>query len=235
MLRLPAAQERAYQRIRDEIVTGRLPGGTRLKQETLADQLGISRMPVRDALQRLHAEGFVTIEPSRSVVVTQLAPDEVLEAFEIRAVLEGFALRLAMPELRGAVLAEIEDLAARMERATDDVELWVRRHDEFHEYLNQWSHRPRLFVEIQQLRNTVQPYFRMYLRVHHQPEAGVAHHRVVVDAIRRGDVTAAEATMRRHVLSAGRGVVAFLREPNASPARLAANGRPRPRRHGGKR
>jgi DNA-binding GntR family transcriptional regulator len=93
----------------------------------------------------------------------------------------------------------------------NDQELWIKRHDEFHEYLNQWSNRPRLQWEIRQLRSAVQPYFRMFLMARGHPEVGVTEHRVIVDAIKRGDVKVAEGTMRRHVLSAAAGVVDFLR------------------------
>ncbi|HEY7203793.1 MAG TPA: GntR family transcriptional regulator, partial [Methylomirabilota bacterium] len=85
----PAIPEHPYRHLREEILAGKLAGGARLKQEELARRFRISRMPVRDALLRLHAEGLVRIEPNRSVVVTRLAPIEVQELFEIRSVLEG--------------------------------------------------------------------------------------------------------------------------------------------------
>lgn len=205
-----AAQEHVYRHLREEILSGRLPGGARLKQEELAKRFNMSRMPVRDALYRLHAEGLVRLDPNRSVIVTQLAPAEVLELFEIRAVLEGFALRLAMANFTEEARLEIEDLLHRLDRSITEHEVWIRRHDEFHEYLNGWSHRPRLLSEIRQLRAAVQPYFRMFLRARGHPEVGVAEHRVIVDAIKRGDAKTAESTMRRHVLSAAAGVVDFL-------------------------
>lgn len=204
------AQEHAYGVLREEILAGRLPGGSRLKQEDLARRFKISRMPVRDALNRLRAEGLVTIEPNRSLIVTRLAPEEVLELFEIRAVLEGFALRLAMANFTEEAQVEIEELVQRLERAVADQELWIKRHDEFHEYLNEWSRRPRLLSEIRQLRTAVRPYFRMFLAARGHPEVGASDHRVIVEAIKRDDVRTAESAMRRHVLAAAAGVVEFL-------------------------
>ena len=204
------AHDHVYRHLREEILSGRLAGGSRLKQEELAQRFKLSRMPVRDALLRLHAEGLVSIEPNRSVIVTQLGPSEVQEVFEIRAVLEGLALRLAIPNLNSEAHVEIEELVQRLERVAHEHELWIRRHDEFHEYLNQWSQRPRLLGEIRQVRSAVQPYFRMYLLGRGQPEAGVADHRLIVDAIKRGSAKAAEEAMRRHVLTAAAGVVQYL-------------------------
>jgi DNA-binding GntR family transcriptional regulator len=206
----PSAQEHPYRYLREEILTGRLAGGARLKQEELARRFRISRMPVRDALLRLHAEGLVRIEPNRSVVVTRLAPVEVQELFEIRAVLEGLALRLALPNFTSEAHVEAEELVVRLERGVAELELWIRRHEEFHEYLNRWSGRPRLSAEIRQLRSAVQPYFRLFLRARGQPQVGVAEHRAILDVIKRGDARGAEEVMRRHVLTAAAGVVDFL-------------------------
>ena len=219
---MASAQEHAYRRLRQEILNGGLPAGARLKQQQLAKRFKISRMPVRDALHRLHAEGLVSIEPNRGVIVTQLAPAEVVELFEIRSVLEGLALQLAMQNFTDQAREEIEDLLHRLERAVPDLEVWIKRHDEFHEYLNQWSNRPRLQADIRQLRSAVQPYFRMFLMARGHPEAGVTEHRALVDTIKRGDVKNAQEEMRRHVMSAAAGMVEFL--TSRAKARAEAEG-----------
>ncbi len=93
------AQEEAYFYLRESILSGSLPGGTRLDISQIATHLGMSRMPVREALRQIASEGLVVIRPNRGVVVTQLTPEDVLEIFEMRAVLEGLAAHLARPRL----------------------------------------------------------------------------------------------------------------------------------------
>src|SRR6516225_1896826 len=96
-----SAQEEAWRFIRERILMGVFPGGLRLSPQRLADDLGSSRMPVREALLQLDAEGLVTIRPNRSAVVTVLTADDILELFEMRSVLEALAARLAAPQLCG--------------------------------------------------------------------------------------------------------------------------------------
>src|SRR5262249_40341816 len=103
-----SAPQLAANYLRKEILAGRFPAGMRLKTEEVAETLGISRMPVRDALRQLHSEGLVVVRPNRGALVTRLTAKEVLEAFEIRAVLEGLAARCSCEGLTPHVLRQIE-------------------------------------------------------------------------------------------------------------------------------
>src|SRR5262245_22263850 len=80
-------------------MAGVLPEGQQLRQEALAADLGVSRIPVREALRQLEAEGFVAIESHRGAVVSKLSLDEIIELFELRIRLEGWLLALAIPEM----------------------------------------------------------------------------------------------------------------------------------------
>ena len=205
-----SAQEYAYQVLRASILSGRFPGGTRLRQEQIADDLKMSRIPVRDAIQRLHGEGLVTVQPNRAVVVTELAPGEVMEIFEIRAVLEGRAVRFATPRVRGEVLIELEDLLRRMDRVTLDIEAWVPRHDAFHAFLDHWSGRPRLVAQIGQLRAAVQPYLRLYVEWRKNQQLHGFEHQAIVAAIASGDARRAEEIVEGHVMRAATKITEFL-------------------------
>jgi DNA-binding GntR family transcriptional regulator len=206
-----SAQDHAYQHLRSAILSGELPGGTRLRQESLAERLKMSRIPVRDAIGRLQAEGLVTLQPNRGVVVTQLEPADVMEVFEIRAALEGLALRLALPHLRGEVLHEIDDLLRRMNRAVDDTEVWIARHDAFHDYLQGWSGRPRLVAHIRQLRAAAQPYLRLYVDWKTSTTPHGYEHEAVLAAVRGGDAREVDAVMQGHVMRAATKITEFLR------------------------
>ena len=109
------AQEEAYLYLRESILSGDLPGGTRLDIARVATHLGMSRMPVREALRQLASEGLVVIRPNRGVAVTQLTPEDVLEIFEMRAALEGLAARLARPHLDEAAFQDLEHILQRMD------------------------------------------------------------------------------------------------------------------------
>ena len=91
--------ERVHDHLRDEILSGRMTSGTELSEVALAESLGVSRGPVREALGRLATEGLVTIRPRRGAVVRALSSDEFIEAYQVREALETMAARLAVPEL----------------------------------------------------------------------------------------------------------------------------------------
>ena len=90
-----SAQQQAYLFLRDQIQVGRLAGGSRIKPEDIATELGISRMPVREAIRQLDTEGLLTIRPNRGAIVTVFSADRLSELFEMRAVLEGLCARRA--------------------------------------------------------------------------------------------------------------------------------------------
>ena len=96
---LATAAERVAQAVRRSIVSGALPSGTAIRQEDLAAQYNVSRMPVREALRQLEAEGLLTIYPNRAAFVTTLSPHDVQEIYDMRTLLEGDAFRRAWPAL----------------------------------------------------------------------------------------------------------------------------------------
>lgn len=194
------AYEQAYHFLRERIRDGRFGGGDRIKAEDIAVQLGVSRMPVREAIRQLDSEGLLTIRPNRGAVVTRLSRDEVRELFEMRAVLEGLVMRRAVERFDEDSFDELELRLVRLGRAGNDPDQWIERHSDFHDYICLRSGSQRLFAEVQRLRTAVEPYLRMTLVT---PLAGgaVAEHRKLIDALRSGDPQSAENTMRDHVLS----------------------------------
>src|SRR4051812_15328338 len=129
-----SAQQEAYAYLLDGILAGTLAAGTRLKPIEIAKHLGISRMPVREAIRQLDAEGFTVSRPNRGAVVTTLSPDDMLELFEIRAALEALAARMAVSIISAKELDALRELNGRMNIAANDVEAWIARHEEFHAF-----------------------------------------------------------------------------------------------------
>ena len=109
------AAERAYQTIRARIMDGSFPPGAALREEALAAEIGVSRTPVRDALRRLLADGLVESARNRGTFVAEITTDDLLEVYQLRAMLEGFAARRAASRITPGELAALRGLADRME------------------------------------------------------------------------------------------------------------------------
>jgi len=199
----------AYNYLRERIRDGRLKSGDRIKAEEIANELGISRMPVREAIRQLDSEGLVTIRPNRGAVVTVLNPDDILELFEMRSVLEGLAIRRATERFDEDALDELEMRLTRLSRAEHDFDQWVGRHNEFHDFICARSGGQRLFVDVQRLRTAVEPYLRLVLRSD-LASGAVEEHRRLIEVIRAGDSGAAEETMREHILETAHDLIRMM-------------------------
>jgi DNA-binding GntR family transcriptional regulator len=195
------AEQEAYLHLHSAIRFGRYRAGDRLIPEEIATELGMSRMPVREAFQRLAADGLVTIRPNRGCIVAGLSLDEIYETFEIRSVLEGLAVRLAMPRIDGEVLGELERILGRMEESSlSGSGDWVARHQEFHSQIVTLCGRPKLIRQIVQLHVVIEPYLRIWFDYAAKPLSAEQEHRIVIDALRSGDADHAETVMRNHIL-----------------------------------
>ena len=221
------AQQEAYIYVQDQIVSGALPGGSRLEVEKISKALGVSRMPVREAIRQLDAEGYVTIRPNRGAVVTSRTAEEVLELFEIRAVLEGLAMRLATPQVTAVELEDVEHELVRLRRLETQSVAWVEKHDDFHDHLCRISGRPRLCRDIGLLRLALRPYIRLYSNLHSNPEISGHEHERIIEALRSGDGERAERVMRAHIMVNADAIASCLRQPRdgtktTAPAHLRA-------------
>jgi DNA-binding GntR family transcriptional regulator len=213
--RFASAQQSAYNYVREQILSGGYAGGTRLNPADIARTLGVSRMPVREALRQLDAEGFVMMRPNRSATVTKLTPSDVEEVFEMRAVLEALAVRLAVPNVTEDALSELTLLKARMDRARDDPATWLERHDDFHGFMCGLAGRHRLSQEIGRLRQYVQPYLLLLFAAYGDIEMPEAEHDALLAAFASRDAKVAENEMRGHIQEAAARIVSFLRKQDA--------------------
>jgi DNA-binding GntR family transcriptional regulator len=213
-----SAEQVAYEYLRDGILAGRLPGGTPLRQEDIAARLGLSRIPIRDALRLLAARGLVTFESSRRAVVTLLQESDLSELFEMRAVLEGLAVRHAVAQLTRQDLDRLAWLANRMDETEATGDLWMPSHDEFHDLICDRSGMPRLAGEIKRLRQRVEPYVRILIMVHGAAELRLSRHDSLLRVLRSGDPNQAEQALRGHVMQATREIRASLRSSQLAPS-----------------
>ena len=187
--------------LREEIRSGRMPGGTPVVAAPIAAKLDVSRMPVREAIQQLAYDGFVTIRSNRSAVVTELGPDDIDELYEMRAALEGFAIRHVARCIDERGLQEAELALLRLDQARQDVTWFVSAHDMYHDAFLEYCPRDKMVEEIRRIRQVTEPYLRLNLRVGATAIVNtIREHRDLLDAIQSRDPDRAEAEMRRHIL-----------------------------------
>lgn len=195
------AQSHIAQYLREEIRSGRLPSGTPIVAAPVAARLGMSRMPVREAIQQLANEGLITIRSNRSAVVTELGPDDVDELYEMRAALEGYAMRHVAKTIDARGLQEVELALLRLDQAREDVTWFVAAHDIYHDALLAYCPRRQMVEEIRRIRHATEPYLRLNLRVGSAAIVNTTgEHRDLLDAIMTRDSDRAEDEMRRHIL-----------------------------------
>lgn len=214
-----SAEQQAYVYIQDQIVSGALPGGSRLRPEEISKTLGISRMPVREAIRQLSAEGYVTLRANRGPVVTSRTPQQVLELFEIRSALEGLALGIAAKRVTPVNIQELKVELARLRRLESNILAWVDHHDAFHDMLCRFSGRAYLCAEIQRLRLAIKPYLRHYARGHSNPEIKGHEHEHIIEALQSGDSRKSETVIRAHVMANAEAIANCLPTPPVEETR----------------
>ncbi len=199
-------EEYVAHRIREAILKGYFKPGDRLDQTELAELLGVSRSPVRDALKRLAAEGLVTLHPHRGAMVAELSREELEEIYLIRRVLEGLAARLAVPKIDAERLNVLREILERMDH-TEDAEEWIELNYRFHHTIYQAANRPRLLEIIDNLRKTVGPYIRQYISSpEYRQQAQVSHWRIYQACAEKDPARAEEETVR-HLQAVADGVL----------------------------
>jgi DNA-binding GntR family transcriptional regulator len=202
---------RIAEQLRQEITSGERAPGTPLRQEVLAKELGVSRMPVRDALQKLLAEGLVILQPHRGTYISSLTPAECAELFDLRMMLECDALRRAMNNHTAASRRKLRFVQAELELAKD-TRGWVDGDREFHELLYAPCARPRTLEIIRTLRDSVQRFY-MGAMNHSDHRKGWKHeHRLILKATDRNDADAACAALETHLRETERVVQSRLKQ-----------------------
>lgn len=205
-----SAEGEAYSFLLNKIRRGELKPGMRLKAEEIASEIGMSRMPVREAFRRLDAEGLLTLRPNRGAVVAGFSAEQLMELFEIRSVLEGLAMRHAAVNITGSDVEELRDLLLRMDRGKNDCDQWLIRHREFHAAISRLSGRRRLVREIEKLQVLLESQMRLWFVHVEKPIKVLQEHQSLIDALISGNSDNAEAVMRDHVLNTAPAIIRFL-------------------------
>jgi DNA-binding GntR family transcriptional regulator len=197
------------QTLRRAILRGALVGGQILRQESLAKQLGVSRVPVREAIRQLSSEGLVQITTYRGAVVAALSADDIREIYDIRVGLETTALRLALPHLSPAMLGRAATVLAEIEAAMEAVE-WGARNWLFHITLYTPAQRPRLLALIRTMHDNVGRYLQVYPALMQQQHYSQQEHQQLLAACQAQDEQAALRILRQHLEGASERLATFV-------------------------
>ena len=213
------AEETVTVALRQAILGGLLRPGERLRQEVLAAELGVSRIPLRDAFRRLSAEGLIHIDGRRGARVTSLDADEVAELYELRRLLELHCLRLAIRRLTDEGAAELLEMATHLDPAAGHRAEGAISARGFYTQLYRWSGRPRMASTIIGLRHELNRYHALLdVPLHREI------HDQIREAIRTRDPEAAARAMRVHLRRSRDDLVTVLRRHAARGSR--PRGRP---------
>jgi DNA-binding GntR family transcriptional regulator len=210
--------DQAYNYVLERVLSGELAPGMRVPADGIAEVLGISRMPVRDALRRLEGDGVVTIFANRGATVSEYSGDEIGQLIEMRAALEGLGARLALPQIGKPEVEELLHLQSRMNNAAADLGRWMMHHDNFHNFLTSLSGRPLLMRQTERMRMMLRPYFRRHHLQTGELEIPGHDHQKIVDAVLSRSADVIEQTVRDHAMATAQ----RLAKMNSSPARAAS-------------
>ncbi len=194
--------ELAVERLRHEILSGALPPGTRVVEESVRTRFGISRAPLREALRRLAEQGLVEHLPRRGVRVATLSPQDVAGLFEVRDVLERHAVTCALPVEPAALDAVRRELEAMRRAAADDDAFGAAEaHRRYHAEVVRLAGKPQLSAVYEPILVRLQLHMATNLRRERDaraPTDGVARHEVLLAALEKGDADAVVDVLATH-------------------------------------
>lgn len=193
----------AYQYLVDAVQSGRLVPGTRLREIELAETLGLSRTPVREALSRLQSEGLAINDPERGLIVTELDHSMMSELYAMREVLEGTAARLAARHASDVEIEFLREVTHRDEQLKT-AEEFAANNRLFHATLYRCAHNRYLVKTLNSLQESMILLGRTTLAAPGRAEASRHEHEAIVDALSRRDPDAAEQAARAHIVAAYR-------------------------------
>ena len=197
--------EQLGEEIEERIVTGQYLPGMRLDEQDLADEFGVSRTPIREALIQLASAGMIEMRPRRGAIVAQVSATQLCEMFEVMAELEAMCGRLAARRITPTEQAELLEAhrACEAARDADDPDDYYRLNEIFHQRIYQASHNGFLAEQAEALHRRLRPYRRLQLRVRNRMRTSYSEHQAIVERILDGDSEGAADTLQRHVVVQG--------------------------------
>lgn len=194
-------REMVYEELKMQILTGGIVPGTRMMEVELAEEMGVSRTPIREAIRKLEKEGLVTIEPRRGAYASRISTDDMVEILEVRQDLEGLAAYLAASRMSEENLSELRQVAEGYNKAVKDGDMtsMISHDTRFHRLIVDSCNNKILVHMVEQLQEMVLRfryiYYDNFKRAEHMP----AEHRAIMDAIADGNADKAREAADTHI------------------------------------
>jgi DNA-binding GntR family transcriptional regulator len=193
--------QKVYRVLKESIIKGFLEPGTKLLENKIAEEMQVSRTPVREAMQKLAAEGFVRTTPNQTMVVTEVSPEDVKEVLQIRGVLEGLAARIAAKKINRQEIDELENVVTQMSLhlTKKDLSSYCQVDDEFHDLIlnicgNKW------IIQIRDNLGTFIYRFRIKsLSVPGRFKHSLEEHQAIMESLREHDSAEADRLSQVHM------------------------------------
>lgn len=197
----PTLRNEVYLTIKEAILTGEIPPGERISIGRLIQEIGFSPTPIREALLKLEQERFVSRQPKGGFVVSRFTKKDIEEIFDIRSLLEGYAVTLALSHIQPRDIRWLEENIKESEKyiLKNKLNRVSTLNTEFHDYLNQLSQNDRLLSLINGLRDQIFQYRSAILRVPEKAKISVEHHKRMVEAIKKKDIELLKKIVQEHI------------------------------------
>jgi len=203
-----------FKSIRDAILSGSLKAGERLMEKNLADKLGVSRTPIREALRKLEIEGFIEMVPRKGAVVKEVTPTEIADVLEIRASLEALAAKIACSKLTEQTKEDLNNKKEEFKLAAKDnnVDLMAEKDVAFHDIIYSATGNEKLIHILNNLREQLYRYRLIYLYDKNYIGNIIEEHEKISAAIIEGNASKAEELSLNHIYNQQKAVLSSLKK-----------------------
>lgn len=207
-------RELVFESLREAIIQGRLKPGERLMEMQLADEMGVSRTPVREAIRKLELEGFVVMIPRKGAYVSGISVKDIVDVFEVRAALEALAAGLAAERITDEELEELERSLVQTTEISDkdNIGAIVENDTNFHDLIYKACRNERLVQIITHLKEQIQRFRTTSLSQPGRLRDALVEHRAIVEAISDRNIEMSQNLAREHIENAEQSLLNAMRE-----------------------
>jgi len=194
-------REIVYEELKMQILTGKITPGTRMMEVDLAEQMGVSRTPIREAIRKLEKEGLVTIEPRKGAYASQISIKDMVDILEVRQDMEGLAAYLASLRMTPEQMDALEEISRDYNKAVEEGNMteMIAKDTAFHNLIVESCNNSILLMMINQLQELVLRFRYVYYDNFKRAEKMPEEHKIIMDAIREGRADAARTAADVHI------------------------------------
>ena len=204
VLKIESIADGVKKYLEQKIVTGKLKPGQQIKEQDLAESLGVSRPPIREAFKILEAEGLITRVPNKGAFVTEIEEKDIWEIYTLKTALYGLGTRLAFGRLNDSLISKLEHIVSNMKKCIEqdppDITRYQALNEQFHDLMLDAADHGRLKKMAATLHNQVKRYSYRSLAERSHLQRSYKYHKAIVDAIKKGEKEKAAQLTEEHVL-----------------------------------